>query len=376
MPLNLGRRAAQTPDSALESIDITRAVPIISDEAVFNLALTGAAAPQGLMQLIQKESACPDALSPGAVTGATFKDMVEAWAQNACYPTKMAERDNLAKISRYYKLAQQKANAMLPTPTMFTDSDLKADFFEFVKLFLYYVAQADGAPAETLDDVDKQRDKLWASDFADHLGYPNFNQHPDNPLLVLADLPFSTYLTTSPYRFLEAALVGARKTPRSAFCDWHGDYPDVKSPLAEAWEPSAHEPLVYHLYGLDMYPRSLVLTDDDYLDFLFNVAHNKDDDRKDLLPAKVREMFSRDLLVMGYSLNTSAFRALYAGIIKPTLPASERRGVCSLQVLPTQEEFGYLRDYLQREAKFDPYIGDVASYAEELRKQVTTPAGG
>ena len=34
------------------------------------------------------------------------------------------------------------------------------------------------------------------------------------------------------------------------------------------WEPSIERPLVYHLYGLDKYPESMALTEDDFLDLL------------------------------------------------------------------------------------------------------------
>ncbi len=131
--------------------------------------------------------------------------------------------------------------------------------------------------------------------------------------------------------------------------------------------PIEREPLVYHLFGIDEYSKSLVLTEDDYLDFLVDVSEGRGNNSQDRIPGVVRAAIDRDLLVLGYSLNSWAFRAIYAGLIKPDGTHHESRGVCNVQVLPSEEELAYLNDYLQHEARFDVFEGDLHAYAQMLR---------
>jgi hypothetical protein len=81
----------------------------------------------------------------------------------------------------------------------------------------------------------------------------------------------------------------------------------------------------------------------------------------------VRRAFSDDLLLLGFSLDSWAFRVLYAGLIKRSGKA-EDRGVCSLQLPDTDEERAYLQDYVERETKFQVFWGSLEEYAlRELR---------
>jgi len=103
-------------------------------------------------------------------------------------------------------------------------------------------------------------DQVPASAFANRLGYPRFGGS-DDPVLILANLPFKTILTTSPFTFIEDALRKAGKTPRTEVCRWTKDLKDsIASQIDDAYQPRAEEPLVYHLLGLDRYVDSLVAT--------------------------------------------------------------------------------------------------------------------
>jgi hypothetical protein len=109
-----------------------------------------------------------------------------------------------------------------------------------------------------------------------------------------------------------------------------------------------------------------VLTEDDYLDFVVDVNLGRGYDKRDSVPSQVRRALSRDLLVLGFSLNSWAFRALYAGLIKSDDVRAEKRGIC-VQLPPSEAERNYLHDYLQREAHFEVIWKDLKGYAEELR---------
>ena len=74
---------------------------------------------------------------------------------------------------------------------------------------------------------------------------------------------------------------------------------------------------------------------------------------------------SGDLLVLGFSLNSWAFRALYTGLIKSDDARAEKRGIC-VQLPPSEAERAYLHDYLQREARFEVDWRTLSAYAAGL----------
>jgi hypothetical protein len=288
--------------------------------------------------------------------------LAQEYAAYAGYP--LDDRENLPRIAKFYKLTRQKA-ALLAGGD-FTSNDLRADFFDFMKNFVYAHAEQHGADADLLAEAEAQFKRTTVTEFAGLLGYPRLDRGQQDPLLVLADLPFRVLLTTSPYGFLEKALEKAGKTPRTTVIRWRPDLRDLIDPRSdEMHELDPGRPLVCHLFGLEKYSNSLVLTEDDYLDFLVDVNLGRGDDKRDSVPAQVRKALSGDLLVLGFSLNSWAFRALYAGLIKSDDTRAEKHGIC-VQLPPSEAEQTYLHDYLQREARFEVIWKDLAQYAEEL----------
>ncbi len=79
---------------------------------------------------------------------------------------------------------------------------------------------------------------------------------------MLAALPFRFCVTTTPDDFLFNALVEAQKEPSR---DW---YNFRRQRTVRVADPSVHQPLVYHLYGHPHDPGSLVITENDLIDFL------------------------------------------------------------------------------------------------------------
>jgi hypothetical protein len=81
----------------------------------------------------------------------------------------------------------------------------------------------------------------------------------------LAALPFRFCVTTTPDDFLFNALREAGKRPVRDFYNFRR--PRTLRPP----EPTVQEPLVYHLYGYPSEPASLVITENDLIDFLTHV---------------------------------------------------------------------------------------------------------
>lgn len=314
--------AAPPPTNFTDRIRAGRVVPVISDEACFDIVLQGHGA------------------------------FLTKYATYAGYP--LADKENLVKVAKFFQLKGA-----------LTDEALKADYLNYVKNHIYYLAKEAGANAGALAEAEAQVDDLAVSAFADLLDYPRPDDGRNDLFQVLANLPIKIYLTTSPYTFIEEALRRFGKEPRTEICRWRRELDTIDSVIDDAYKPSAQEPLVYHLHGLDRYADSLVLTEDDYLEFLVNVAQGQGNDAVDRIHALVRKALSDDLIVLGFHLNSWAFRVLYAGLIKLN-SKQEDRGICCLQLAPSPEETKYLEDYFRREAKFDVFWGTLPEYAQRL----------
>jgi hypothetical protein len=316
-----------------ERLRTGRVVPVVSNRAIFDRMLGG------------------------------YAPFLVSYARYVKCPLVLGQPNSLTVLVKYHKHRPRDKEKPL------TDQELKFDYLNYVKNHLYRLAKAEGADQDTLDEAAAEMDQISASEFANRLGYPRFGGQ-DDPLLRIANLPFKTILTTSPFTFVEDALRRAGKSPRTEVCRWTQDLTDtIPTAIDDRYQPSEQEPLVYHLMGLDRYVDSLVLGEDDYLDYLGNLCEKQGDQSADYVPALVRRAFSDDLIVLGFRLDSWAFRVLYAGLIKRSGKARDR-GVCEIQLPDTDEERAYLQDYLEREAKFEVFWGSLEEYA---LKELPTP---
>jgi hypothetical protein len=298
------------------------------------------------------------------VSGHHFSDqksVVKAWADEVGYP--LADHDDLTRVSQYASVTSRDVLSA------------KEDFLDFLKQRL--LAQArDEQPEEQsafLDTLEDELMDLTFSEVASRLGYPSYENELDNPLRVLAELPLPIYLTTNFATFMEDALKAAGKEPRTEICYWHEDLEgDVPSVFEEDpdYQPSVEMPLVYHIHGLDVSPSSLVLTEDDYLDFLVKVSQDPD-----AIPSRVAQALAdSSLLLLGYRLQGWDFRVIFRGAIT-TRRSSRRLLSLSIQLVPDEEGVKNLeeaQEYLRRyfdNANFEIYWGDAQSFMQELWEQ-------
>ncbi len=324
--------ALPTRQDLLGRIKIGKAVPIISNE-VNNEVFLGSHA-----------------------------DLVSGYGGYIKYP--LDQNDDLLLMTRFQRINRE-----------LDDFTLKSDFLNYLKNWLYRLARNSGAAADILAEARELADQLTFSEFAAHLGYPRFDPPDSNPFLILADLPLPIYLTTSYHDFLEVALRRAGKMPRAEICRWQRGLEGLPSVFdgdsllekGKKYQPSSQEPLVYHLHGLDERPDSLVLTEDDYLQFLVAMSRDKGDQAKDPVPARVRQAIADSaLILLGYPLSGWAFRSLFWGLIKDTIPHT---GVFTIQLEPTPVQRKYFEDYLKREASLEAYWGDIYQYTGELYRK-------
>ncbi len=195
----------------------------------------------------------------------------------------------------------------------------------------------------------------------------DFFKSPDQPLSILANLPLPIYMTTNYDNLMVKALEYRQKDPRRELCRWN-KHVKLKKPSvfdsASGFEATPANPIVFHLHGHDEVPESLVLTEDDYIDFLVNLSK-----QQDLLPLRIQEaMTGASLLFIGYRLADLDFRVLFRGLVE-NLNKSLRRISVAVQLPPEDsEQQKYWVEYFDK-MEVKVYWGEAANFVTELRNR-------
>jgi hypothetical protein len=212
------------------------------------------------------------------------------------------------------------------------------------------------------------------------------------PNNILANLPFSMFITTNYDNFLERALRKAGKNPLVMECAWNSELEsDPEHHNLGDEKIDDRRPLIFHLHGRYQDPTSMVLTEDDYLDFM--VRANK---ARGIIPPLVEKAISAtSLLCIGYSMSDITFKVIYRGIIA-SREASIRRQNITVQLPPKGsmsasllsqpsaetpepenkdgEEIEYLKKYFQKNY-FNIYWGTARDFAGELNERWLSSTG-
>jgi hypothetical protein len=218
---------------------------------------------------------------------------------------------------------------------------------------------------------------------------PDFDNESE-PHRVVTDLRLPLYITTNYDRFILDAMEhsnrrepGRARTPRSVICPWHLSEGELRrqrsrrnSQASPEVEATPDAPLIFHMHGrIDMLD-SMVLTEDDYLDFLMRISEDQD-----LMPPRVEEAFaSSSLLFLGYSLEDMNFKVIFRKLASYMRRAEGARHV-SVQLAPTADQSGqppletlkHQREYLETHFNLQHvkiYWGSCQSFASELRKRL------
>jgi SIR2-like domain len=236
---------------------------------------------------------------------------------------------------------------------------------------LAQVAQFLAIEGDPTSPKDKLREQLRQTAPPDFSG-------PGEPHGVLAELKLPIYLTTNYDSFMTMALEQRELSPRRELCRWNQwlreSYPSV---LDGDFKPSPADPLVYHLHGYYEEPESMVLTENDYLQFLVQLSK---DGSERLLPPVVRTaLATTSLLFVGYSLSDWDFRVLFRGLMG-SLGASLGRMSVAVQLEPPTREppeqwLERAQHYLERyfdhiqQIKVRIYWGDARTFSSELSER-------
>lgn len=205
---------------------------------------------------------------------------------------------------------------------------------------------------------------------------------PDDPFSLLADLPARLYVSASPetllYRVLELT---PGKKPEMVISKWKTDSSNHPTPPQVESDPSPKTPLIYHVFGRFIEPLSMVLTEDDFFDYLIAAS------KFPLMPPEVGGLLAKNsLLFLGFRLNDWTFRVLFR-LLMNLGGAGGLQGMphVGVQVNPDEHSLAdvkrarkYLIDYFssndRREMKAEPeiriYWGSAADFLRELKQHL------
>lgn len=206
-------------------------------------------------------------------------------------------------------------------------------------------------------------------------GRPDFKD-PLETHRALADLSLRVYLTTNYDPFMTEALRHAEKDVEREFFRWSPHLRELARDEPSIFErepgyrPTAARPLVFHLHGSDQLVDSLVLTEDDYIDFLTNSARGE----LALPPAVEQALTGSSLLFVGYSIADWNFRVLLnslthyrsrgarrLNVAVMTLPASAKADPARVQKYLTES-------YADIDVRV--YWGTARAFVKELRERM------
>jgi len=212
---------------------------------------------------------------------------------------------------------------------------------------------------------------------------PNFTDATE-PHRVVAEFDLPVYITTNYDDFMVQAIryVDAQalakdqkfepRKPQQALCKWHlaGRSRPVLFDLG--FSPDSKNPVIFHMHGYTKEAGSMVLTEDDYLDFLMNIS-----EVADLIPPRIEEAFTTSaLLFLGYSLEDMNFKVLFRKLVSYMQISQAQRHV-SVQLAPKaekpdQEEIDRAenqREYMERQLglrNVKIYWGECQDFTRDL----------
>jgi hypothetical protein len=199
---------------------------------------------------------------------------------------------------------------------------------------------------------------------------PDFSD-PGQPHRILAEFGLPMYLTTNYDQFMTRALETVVPHVTTTVCRWNYETRIGEEALAAV--PTPDRPLVYHLHGLATNLASMLLTEDDYVDFLMEAQA----DLAQVVPFPIQEALgTTSLLFVGYGLNDWNFRVLLRSVMRKINKSSKRMNL-SVQLPPGDDSIApdrrdeaeaFLCDYLGTE-QVTVYWGDAREFLAELRQR-------
>jgi hypothetical protein len=277
-----------------------------------------------------KAGRCTPVIGSGLVESllGSTREIAQRWADEYVFPLAPHEREDLPQVAQYLAVNQD-------------DQFLRDEFAQSLRHELL---------RQHAEVIGPGKEKAPLNELIAIVGKALRAADSAEPHRVLASLGLPLYITTNSDTLLEEALREAGRDPHSALCPWN-EYIERSQEVYDE-EPNPEQPLVYHLFGILDEPDSLVLTEDDYFNYLIGVTSNRD-----LIPDAVRRALADTaMLFLGFRVDDWNFRVLFRSFMR-------------------QEGGSRRRKYTHVAAQIDPEEGRTAE-PERARSYLETYFGG
>lgn len=305
-----------------------------------------------------KARRCTPIVGPGIAEPliGSHREIAQRWANKHQYPLLPQGRESLPQVTQYLSVFQSQ---IFP----------KMALAEYLKEEIQKKYANDMRP-ELLDD--------WATldEVIDAAGAAYRKRNPNNPYTLLAQLPLSIYITTNQHNLLTSALREAGKNPEVIICPWNNKVEQVQSlyRLREDYRPDRTQPLIFHLFGRLDEPDSVVLTEDDYFNFLIGVTKNWD-----LIPPIIgRALTDSALLFLGFQIDEWNFRVLLRSFLsREGADRLKTYAHVAAQIEPEEGRFieperarSILEKYLSLNASVSIFWGSADDFLQQLWQEL------
>jgi hypothetical protein len=286
------------------------------------------------LSLSLQNDSCVPVVGPGLLEplwGST-RDVARELAEKLGFPLAPFRREDLPSVAQYVARRRTGRNSRMDALNFWLAAAENA-----------LKQKTPGLPAK-LPGLEVQKPAQRLTSMLRAAAADRFKQ-PGDPFALLARLPASVYITTTPDPLLADALHAANRPPIVEYTRWtfrlEGKlYPRRYDENDKSALPTRDKPLVFHLFGTLEEPESIVLTEDDYFDYLIHIAK---DANNTAIPSLVRTAYSQNaLMVLGFDLDEWCFRALYR-TIRSELGHGDQGGALSAAVQLNPEEDRHLR---------------------------------
>jgi hypothetical protein len=283
----------------------------------------------------------------------SMRDIAERWAETFKYPMAPYERDSIAKVAQFLS-ADQAPKFPYDQLVEYLRTDIQKR----------YQSQLDAAMLSPSVPVNSLIDSIGAKRRA---------QNPEDAYKILAQLPLRIFITTNTDTLLYSALKEQNKEPVIMLCPWNRYTVNKTNDMIRDFkEPDEAHPLIFHMFGKIDEPRSLVLKEDDYFDFLIGFSRNNN-----LIPEDVkRALADSALLFIGFQTDDWGFRLLFRSILSREGSLLDEYSHAAAQFVPEEGRISdpqsaqkYLEKYFSRKPQVNLYWGSVEEFLKELWKQ-------
>jgi hypothetical protein len=289
------------------------------------------------------------------------REIARRWADTFHFPMAPYNREDLPQVAQYLAIKQRASTFPQNELIQYLGKELSAYFSDKLSEELRQFKPDEPFPVK------------YVSRLISFLGSQQRKDNPAEPFRVLAGLPLPIYVTAAPNNLMADALRDAKKEPRVEFCRWNDDLLELpgiygKHATEPEFRPSVQQPLVYHLFGHLDFPESIVMTEDDYFDFLIGMMKNVE-----FIPDVVKRTFTdTGLVFLGFQLEDWNFRVMFRAIMSRPKFRRKRYAHVAAQIYPEEgrliEPSGarkYLESYFT-DVNISIYWGSAEDFARDL----------